>query len=98
MYGRRATPYEVLTSFSERVGETYATDDVLPRMAQMLGEGAGADAARVWLRVGGSLRPDAAGRPTLPRRTPIAMPERTSRRSTARTRRRCATRVRCWAR
>jgi signal transduction histidine kinase len=59
VYGRRATPYEVLTSFSGRVGETYATDDVLPRMAQILAEGVGADAARVWLRVGGTLRPDA---------------------------------------
>jgi len=60
VYGRRATPYEVLTSFSGRVGETYATDDVLPRMAQILAEGVGADSARVWLHVGGTLRPDAA--------------------------------------
>jgi signal transduction histidine kinase len=60
VYGRRATPYEVLTSFSGRVGETYATDDVLPRMAQILAEGVGADSARVWLHVGGTLRPEAA--------------------------------------
>jgi len=63
IYGRRATPYEVLTSFSGRVGETYATDDVLPRMAQILAEGVGADLARVWLRVGGTLRPDATWPP-----------------------------------
>ena len=30
-FGRQASPYEVLTEFSGRVGETYATDDVLPR-------------------------------------------------------------------
>ena len=36
VYGRRATPYEVLSEFSERVGETYSTDDVLPRMAHLL--------------------------------------------------------------
>jgi signal transduction histidine kinase len=60
VYGRRATPYEVLTEFSERVGTSYATEDVLPRMAQVLGEGAGADMARVWLRAGRELRQAAA--------------------------------------
>ena len=29
VYGRRATPYEVLAEFSERMGESYATEDVL---------------------------------------------------------------------
>jgi signal transduction histidine kinase len=57
VYGRRATPYEVLTEFSERVGDAYATDDVLARMAQILGEGVGASTARVWLVVGRELRP-----------------------------------------
>jgi signal transduction histidine kinase len=56
VYGRRASAYEVLTEFSGRVGETYATEDVLPRMAQILGKGAGASSARVLLRVGGDLR------------------------------------------
>ena len=56
VYGRRATPYEVLTEFSERVGTSYATEDVLPRMAQVLGEGAGADVARVWLLSGRRLQ------------------------------------------
>jgi signal transduction histidine kinase len=57
VYGRRATPYEVLTEFSERMGDAYATDDVLGRMAQILGQGVGATGARVWLFVGGRLRP-----------------------------------------
>src|SRR5204863_4323019 len=60
VYGRRANPYEVLTEFSSRVGGAYATEDVLPRMAQILGEGAGSTSARVWLRVGRELRPEAA--------------------------------------
>jgi signal transduction histidine kinase len=61
----------VLTEFSERVGGAYATEDVLGRMATILGEGVGADAARVWLRVGAELRPaaswpaDASGAETL---------------------------------
>jgi signal transduction histidine kinase len=56
VYGGRATPYEVLTRFSERVGETYATDDVLPRMARVVGEATGAASARVLLRVGAEQR------------------------------------------
>ncbi len=73
IYGKRATPYEVLTSFSGRVGETYATDDVLPRMAQILAEGVGADLARVWLRVGGTLRPDATWPPEAPTTNTITL-------------------------
>ncbi|MFY9614069.1 MAG: GAF domain-containing sensor histidine kinase [Candidatus Dormiibacterota bacterium] len=60
VYGKRATPYEVLSQFSERVAETYAADEALPRMARVLGEGTGADRAEVWLRRGGSLLPAAA--------------------------------------
>jgi signal transduction histidine kinase len=57
VFGRRATPYEVLTEFSEHVGETYAAEDVLPRMAQVLGQGIGGHAVTVWLRLEGELRP-----------------------------------------
>jgi signal transduction histidine kinase len=59
VYGERATPYEVLSEFSERVAETYSVEDVLPRMATALGEGTGARDATVWLRVGAELRPSA---------------------------------------
>ena len=60
VYGRRSTPYEVLSAFSERVGETYSTEDVLPRMAQLLGEATGARVARVWLRIGTVMRAEAS--------------------------------------
>lgn len=63
VYGKRATPYEVLSEFSERVGETYSADDVLPRMAAVLGEGTGAAKATVWLNVGGAMRPEAVWPP-----------------------------------
>jgi signal transduction histidine kinase len=56
VYGKRSTPYEVLSKFSERVSETYAADEALPRMAQVLAEGTGAELAQVWLRQGESLR------------------------------------------
>lgn len=60
VYGKRATPYEVLSEFSERVAETYSIDDVLPRMARILAEGTGAIRTEVWLRVGSELRPAAS--------------------------------------
>jgi signal transduction histidine kinase len=60
VYGKRATPYEVLSQFSERVAESYASDEVLPRMARVLAEGTAADLAEVWLRSGGVMRRAAA--------------------------------------
>jgi signal transduction histidine kinase len=60
VYGRRATPYEVLADFTARASETYSTEDVLPRMAHILADGVGATQARVWLRVGSELRPAAS--------------------------------------
>jgi signal transduction histidine kinase len=59
VYGKRATPYEVLSEFSGRVAETYAADEVLPRMARVLQEGTGAESATVWLRGLTELRPAA---------------------------------------
>ena len=56
VYGRRATPYEVLGAFGEQLAGTYSADDVLPRIARVLAEGVGAENARVWLRVGDELR------------------------------------------
>jgi signal transduction histidine kinase len=55
VYGRRASPYEVLSEMSRRVAEAYG-DDLLPRMAQVLGQGSGALRAEVWLRLGRDLR------------------------------------------
>ena len=56
VYGNRATPYEVLTEFAEQMSETYATDDVLPRMAQILAAGSGAERSTVWMLAGSEMR------------------------------------------
>jgi signal transduction histidine kinase len=72
VYGKRATPYEVLAEFSERMSESYATEDVLPRMAEILRAGTGASSAGVWLRVGSTLRPEAAAGEAL-ERAPVAI-------------------------
>ncbi|MFY9615742.1 MAG: histidine kinase [Candidatus Dormiibacterota bacterium] len=73
VYGRRATPYEVLSQFSERVAESYAGDEVLPRMARVLQEGTGAEYATVWLRAAGQLRPAATSPDTVVGYEPLAM-------------------------
>ena len=59
VYGRRATPYQVLSDFARRIGGAYASEDVLPQMAQIVSAGTGADHVTVWLRVGDQLRPEA---------------------------------------
>jgi signal transduction histidine kinase len=59
VYGKRATPYEVLSGLSQRIGGSYSADEVLPEMARILGEGASAARTEVWLRVGGELRREA---------------------------------------
>jgi signal transduction histidine kinase len=60
VYGRRATPYQVLSDFAQRIGGTYAAGDVLPQMAQIVAAGTGAERVVVWLRVDDELRPEAA--------------------------------------
>jgi signal transduction histidine kinase len=76
MFGGRTTPYQVLTTFSERLGDTYATDDVLVRLATLLTEAVGAREVGVWLRIGGELRL-AASLPDLAAASSHAMPHDT---------------------
>ena len=58
VYGRRATPYEVLSAFSRGVAGA-STDDSLQRMARLVVEATGAVQATVWLRFGDVLQPQA---------------------------------------
>jgi signal transduction histidine kinase len=60
VYGKRATPYEVMSEFADRVAGTYSLDDVLPRMARIAAEGTGAEGVEVWVRVGNELRLEAS--------------------------------------
>jgi signal transduction histidine kinase len=59
VYGRRASPYQVLSEFARRIGGGYARD-VLAQMATIVAAGTGAQRVVVWLRVGSELRPEAA--------------------------------------
>ena len=60
VYGRRASPYEVLSEFAGRIAGTYSTEEVLPAMARMLTEATGAQRAEVWLRSGAGEHLEAA--------------------------------------
>jgi signal transduction histidine kinase len=60
VYGRRATPYEVLSELSTRFADTYSLEDALPRLARVTAEAVGADRTRIWLRSDGLLRAAAA--------------------------------------
>jgi signal transduction histidine kinase len=50
-----ATPYDVLSRFSEAVTGGYGAAELPARMSRLLGEGTGAQWAQVWLQVSGRL-------------------------------------------
>ena len=49
VYGKRATPYEVMAGFGERMAATLALDEVLPQTAEAAARGVSARAARARL-------------------------------------------------
>ena len=59
IYGDRASPYELLATFTERLDEA-SLPEVLPRMTALVAEGTGADRVLIWLRDGTDLRAVAA--------------------------------------
>src|SRR3989442_2625632 len=73
VYGRRATPYEALSQFSEHLSETYSHEDILDRMSRILAQGTGAERAEVWVRSGTRLVLASASPPSTEPVTPVAM-------------------------
>jgi signal transduction histidine kinase len=74
VYGRRASPYQVLSDFATRIGGAYSSEDVLPEMARVVAAGTGARRVVVWLTVGGELHAVASTDPALPVATlPVAI-------------------------
>jgi signal transduction histidine kinase len=74
VYGRRATPYQVLSDFARRIGGAYSHEDVLPQMAQIVAAGTGAEQVVVWLRVDDQLHPVASSGGSPPAVPPPAVP------------------------
>ncbi len=64
VFGRRSTPYDVLSGFATRVGAGESSPESLVHVAELLAGGTGADPARVWLRVGSTLRAEATWPPS----------------------------------
>jgi hypothetical protein len=63
----------VLSDFARRIGGTYAAEEVLPRMSQIVAAGTGAETVVVWLRVGDEFRPEASSDASpLPPGLPVA--------------------------
>ncbi|MGH2629647.1 MAG: histidine kinase [Actinomycetota bacterium] len=75
VYGKRATPYEVMATFGDQLAGTYAADDVLPRTARVLAEGVGAERAEVRLAVGDDMRSLAVWPPDAPEAADDCMAE-----------------------
>jgi signal transduction histidine kinase len=67
VYGKRATPYEILTVLARRMGDVYAAEDLLPHLARTLAEGTGATRVEVWLRADRQQHRVAAWPPTTQR-------------------------------
>ena len=62
VYGDRASPYELVATFSERLEEA-SLADVLPRMTALIAQGTGADRVWIWLHNDDELRRVAAWPP-----------------------------------
>jgi signal transduction histidine kinase len=60
VYGKRASPYEVLAEFADQVARSMAAEEILPRMAHTVADATGARTSEVWLRSGSQLRLAAA--------------------------------------
>jgi signal transduction histidine kinase len=73
VYGTRATPYEVLSTLTERLAQAEHTDGLMGRVAERLADGTGAQRAVVWVGDEASLRPMAVWPPLdPPAPTPLA--------------------------
>jgi signal transduction histidine kinase len=59
VYGKRATPYEVLSRFGETIASSYGAEELMPQTAETLREATGASRACLWLRVNDQLVPAA---------------------------------------
>ncbi len=81
VYGKRATPYEALSTFADQLGATMPAEELLPQLARVLAGATGATRTQVWLCAGDLLRLEAAypagdpaGHPAQPPLQPIALP------------------------
>jgi class 3 adenylate cyclase len=72
VYGKRATPYEILSEYSRPTAGA-STDGSLQRLARLVVEATGAVQATVWLRLGDALQPQASWPQTTPAPQSVAL-------------------------
>jgi signal transduction histidine kinase len=60
VYGKRATPYEALSTFADQLGATLPAEELLPHLARVLAGATGAARTQVWLCAGDRLQLEAA--------------------------------------
>jgi signal transduction histidine kinase len=75
VYGKRATPYEALSTFADQLGATMPAEELLPHLAKVLAGATGTARTQVWLCAGDHLRLEAAYPADGPAQ-PIALPPR----------------------
>jgi signal transduction histidine kinase len=75
VYGRRATPYEVLTSIVDELPTGATSDDQLGGLAGLLADGTGARHATIWVQAGGVLRAVSCAPPHDPAQHAEAIPD-----------------------
>lgn len=63
VYGKRATPYEVLANATARLSDTSDPDEVLAQITQLVMDGTGATEAVLWLSIGDVMQPKASTPP-----------------------------------
>ena len=72
VYGSRATPYEVLSTFSRAMASA-SSDDSLQRLARLVVDATSAVQASVWLRFGDVLQPQVSWPPAKQVPEPVAL-------------------------
>ncbi len=60
VFGKRASPYEVLAQTTRRLAGAGTPEETLAQVTQLVAEGTGAVASVLWLRVGDHLQPHSA--------------------------------------
>lgn len=60
VYGKRATPYEVLANATSRLSDTSDPDEVLAQITRLVVDGTGASEAVLWLSLGDAMQPRAS--------------------------------------
>jgi len=63
VFGKRATPYEVLSKTTTRLADSGSPEETLAQVARLVVDGTGAAEAVLWLKIGDHMQPHSAAPP-----------------------------------